>query len=181
MEYLSRESGLGSSIEEKDRLEAGLIESIDPERDGQQGVGHTTTTKMQHYAGKLGFEERGIERVSPNERTDVGMSKVGTLWLSANMTVSTFAIGALAQPVFNLGFVDTALTIISVNILGILPVCFFSTFGPRFGLRQMVLSRFYFGYYGVKLSECSRRQPSNFPRTLREKRLQHSSLLAHKY
>ena len=29
---------------------------------------------------------------------------------------------------------------------------FFSTFGPRFGLRQMVLSRFYFGWYGVKLS-----------------------------
>lgn len=70
------------------------------------------------------------------------------------MVVSSFAIGALAQPIFELGFVDTALTIIFINILGILPVCFFSTFGPRFGLRQMVLSRFYFGYYGVKLSEC---------------------------
>lgn len=69
------------------------------------------------------------------------------------MTVSTFALGALAQPVFGLGFVDAALTIIFINILGIIPVCFFSTFGPRFGLRQMVLSRFYFGYYGVKLSE----------------------------
>lgn len=68
------------------------------------------------------------------------------------MAVSTFAIGALAQPIFNLGFVDTALTIVFVNILGILPVSFFSTLGPRFGLRQMVLSRFYFGYYGVKLS-----------------------------
>lgn len=69
------------------------------------------------------------------------------------MTVSTFALGALAQPVFGLGFVDSALTIVFVNTLGILPVCFFSSFGPRFGLRQMVLSRFYFGYYGVKLSE----------------------------
>jgi len=53
--------------------------------------------------------------------------------------------------VFYLGFVDALLTIFFVNILGIVPVCFFSTFGPRFGLRQMVLSRFYFGWYGVKI------------------------------
>jgi purine-cytosine permease-like protein len=70
------------------------------------------------------------------------------------MVVSSFAIGALAYPVFKLGFVDTILTILFINILGILPVCFWSTFGPRFGLRQMVLSRFYFGYYGVKVIAC---------------------------
>lgn len=73
--------------------------------------------------------------------------------MSANITVSTFALGALAQPVFGLGFVDSALTIVCVNALGVLPACFFSTFGPRFGLRQMVLSRFFFGYYGTKLSQ----------------------------
>jgi purine-cytosine permease-like protein len=67
------------------------------------------------------------------------------------MVVSSFAIGALANPVFGLGFVDGLLTILFINILGILPVCFFSTFGPRFGMRQMILSRFYFGYYGVKV------------------------------
>lgn len=88
------------------------------------------------------------------------------------MTVSTFALGALAQPVFGLGFVDAALTIVCINALGILPVCFFSTFGPRFGLRQMVLSRFYFGYYGVKLSASyhvalSRHSPGSSPQTLR--------------
>lgn len=73
-------------------------------------------------------------------------------WLSANMVVSSFAIGALAYPVFSIGFVETCLTIVFVNILGILPVCFFSTFGPQFGLRQMVLSRFFFGWYGTKIS-----------------------------
>ena len=71
------------------------------------------------------------------------------------MVVSTFAIGALAIPIFNLGFVDAALAIIFINTLGILPVCFFSTFGPVFGLRQMVLSRFWFGYTGVKLSKSA--------------------------
>jgi NCS1 nucleoside transporter family len=72
-------------------------------------------------------------------------------WLSANMVVSSFGIGALAIPIFQLGFVDSLLTIFFINLLGTLPVCFFSTFGPVFGLRQMVLSRFYFGYYGVKV------------------------------
>lgn len=69
------------------------------------------------------------------------------------MVVSAFAIGALSYPVFFLGFIDTILVIFFINILGIIPVSFFSTFGPRFGLRQMVLSRFYFGWYGVKLSK----------------------------
>ena len=71
------------------------------------------------------------------------------------MVVSSFAIGALAVPVFSLGFVDALLTIFFINMLGVMPVCFFSTFGPRFGMRQMILSRFFFGYYGVKISEFS--------------------------
>ncbi|EHL02201.1 putative Purine-cytosine permease fcyB [Glarea lozoyensis 74030] len=114
-------------------------------------VGDSFYAKAQRAAGKFGVEQRGIERVPEDERTDSSMSSVGTLWLSANMVVSSFAIGALAYPIFYLGFIDTILIIFFVNILGITPVCFFSTFGPRFGLRQMVLSRFFFGWYGVKI------------------------------
>ncbi|KAF4630300.1 hypothetical protein G7Y89_g7840 [Cudoniella acicularis] len=114
-------------------------------------VGDSWYAKTQRLAGSLGVEQRGIERVPSDERTDAGMSQIGTLWLSANMVVSSFAIGALAYPVFYLGFIDTILIIFFVNLIGITPVCFFSTFGPRFGLRQMVLSRFYFGWYGVKV------------------------------
>lgn len=75
--------------------------------------------------------------------------------------MSSFAIGALAYPVFSLGFVDTVLIIFFVNLIAITPVCFFSTFGPRFGLRQIVLSRFFFGWYGVKISECNATYLSN--------------------
>jgi len=114
-------------------------------------VGDSWYAKTQRLAGKFGVEQRGIERVPSDERTSDGMSQIGTLWLSANMVVSAFAIGALAYPIFRLGFVDTILIILFVNLLGIIPVCFFSTFGPRFGLRQMVLSRFFFGWYGVKI------------------------------
>lgn len=67
------------------------------------------------------------------------------------MVVSSFAIGALAIPVFYLGFVDSFLAILFFNLLGCLPVCFYSTFGPVFGMRQMVLSRYFYGYYMVKI------------------------------
>jgi len=67
------------------------------------------------------------------------------------MVVSSFAIGVLAISAFDLGFVDAILVCLFFNLIGIMSVCFFSTFGPLFGLRQMVLSRFWFGWYGVKL------------------------------
>ncbi|MCJ1420141.1 purine-cytosine permease [Xylographa parallela] len=113
--------------------------------------GDSTTAKIHRFAGRFNIEQRGIERVPESERTDRNLHKIGTMWLAANMVVSSFAIGALAVPIFYLGFVDALLTIFFINILGIFPVCFFSTFGPRFGLRQMVLSRYFYGYYGVKL------------------------------
>ncbi|KAF2727763.1 hypothetical protein EJ04DRAFT_517053 [Polyplosphaeria fusca] len=67
------------------------------------------------------------------------------------MVVSSFAIGLLAQRLFFLGFTDACLVCFFFNLIGIIPVCYFSTFGAKFGLRQMVLSRFWFGWYGVKL------------------------------
>lgn len=67
------------------------------------------------------------------------------------MVVSSFAIGALGVTVFQLGLVDGVLTTIFINLLAITPVAFFSGFGARTGLRQMILSRYYFGFYGVKI------------------------------
>lgn len=72
-------------------------------------------------------------------------------WLSANMVVSSFALGILAKEVFYLGVADAMITTLFFNLIGLMPVCYFSTFGPTFGLRQMVLSRFWFGWWGVKL------------------------------
>lgn len=72
--------------------------------------------------------------------------------MAANMAVSSFAIGVLGKSTFDLAFVDAFLVILFFNFLGVMTVCFFSTFGPAFGLRQMVLSRFWFGWYAVKFS-----------------------------
>lgn len=96
-----------------------------------------------------GIETHGIERVSPETRTHVRIFDNFTMWLSANLVISTFALGTLAIPVFKLGFWDSIAVVIVFNALGVLPPAFFSTLGPKLGLRQMTISRFSFGWVGA--------------------------------
>ena len=65
------------------------------------------------------------------------------MWLAANSTTSTFSPGTPGASVFGLGFRLAVLAII-FNLLGTIPVAYFSTFGPKLGLRQLTLSRFSF-------------------------------------
>ncbi|KAJ3811650.1 permease for cytosine/purines, uracil, thiamine, allantoin-domain-containing protein [Lentinula aff. lateritia] len=103
------------------------------------------------FLDKYGVEARGIERVLPDERTQTSPLAPFWMWLAANMTISTFAIGVLAQSIFFLGLKEAALTIIFFNLLCTLPVAYFSTWGPKLGLRQLTLSRFSFGYATAQL------------------------------
>jgi NCS1 nucleoside transporter family len=96
-----------------------------------------------------GIETHGIERVSPATRAHVRIFDNFTMWLSANLVISTVALGSLAGVIFGLGFWDSLAIIIIFNALGTLPVAFFSTLGPRLGLRQMTISRFSFGWVGA--------------------------------
>ena len=73
------------------------------------------------------------------------------------MVVPSFTIGVLGRPLFGMGFLDSALVIIFFNFVGVMTVCYFSTLGPVFGLRQMVFSRFWFGWWGVKLSRLRKK------------------------
>ena len=70
------------------------------------------------------------------------------------MTFVSLTLGVLPVAAYGLGFVDAAILIIVFNFLGSLPVALFSSLGPVFGLRQIPLSRFYFGYHGAKLGMC---------------------------
>lgn len=96
-------------------------------------------------------ERLGIERVLPHERTHLRIFDNFTLWFSANLVISTVALGALAVPVFGLGFWDSVLAIVIFNLLGALPVAFLSTLGPKLGLRQMTITRFSFGWNGASV------------------------------
>jgi len=121
-------------------------------------LGAEPHTYESHYADTLttselekGIETHGIERVSPKTRAHVRILDNFTMWLSANLVISTVGTGALAIPIFGLGFWDSLAVIIIFNVLGVLPVAFFSTLGPKLGLRQMTISRFSFGWSVVNV------------------------------
>src|SRR5215475_14736430 len=97
-----------------------------------------------------GFEVSGIERVTENNRQHTQLLDTMWLWWSANSVVATVALGTLSA-FFGLGFWGSVLVIVVFNILGVLPVAFLSTLGPKTGLAQMPLSRFAFGLQGAKL------------------------------
>ena len=73
------ERGEGS-MEEKDL-------AIETEEVTHSAVGSTPAcdkpqgffARVQNFASRFGVEQRGIERVLPDERTDTSVSKVGTL------------------------------------------------------------------------------------------------------
>lgn len=107
--------------------------------------------KINSLLLRFNAETRGIERVPEEEQTDGNLLHAGSMWFGCNMVVATFALGALGITVFGLSFWTAFLCIVFFNILGSQTVALFSTFGPYFGLRQMPFTRFWFGWYGVRL------------------------------
>lgn len=107
--------------------------------------------RMNYYMELLGGETRGIERIPDDERHDDSMWNTATMWFGANTVIACFALGMLGITVFGLGIRDSIATIICFTILGATPVAILSTFGPPTGMRQMILSRFWFGSYGARI------------------------------
>ncbi|POY72303.1 hypothetical protein BMF94_4605 [Rhodotorula taiwanensis] len=105
--------------------------------------------KVSKKLDSYGVEVRGVERVPENDRNHPRYTDVGTLWLSANMTIATFSLGTLGNSVFDLQATDACLVILFFNLLCTLPVALFSCWGKSTGLRQMMLGRFSFGPYAI--------------------------------
>ncbi|KAG6872097.1 hypothetical protein C0995_013021 [Termitomyces sp. Mi166 len=98
-----------------------------------------------------GVESRGILPVRYEERTDTQFRKIFFVWFSMNVNILSFSAGTLGPVVFGLGLRDTCLTILFFNLLCCIPPAYFTTWGPKLGMRQMIISRYSFGYYGIIL------------------------------
>jgi NCS1 nucleoside transporter family len=96
------------------------------------------------------FEVTGIERVAEGDRAHTQLRDTMWLWWSANSVVATVALGSLSF-FMGLGFWGSVVVIVLFNIVGVLPVAFLSTLGPKTGLAQMPLTRFAYGLQGAKL------------------------------
>ncbi|OZJ03349.1 hypothetical protein BZG36_04208 [Bifiguratus adelaidae] len=134
-----------------------------PEKDLEAGSGSEIVTEHQEKQGALhhlkflgsrldalGVETRGIERVPDDARVDTKLWHNGEVWLAADCVIPSFGIGILGPGLFGLGLGDSFLTIIFINLFGTIFVALLSTFGPKLGLRQMVGSRYAWGWYGTK-------------------------------
>jgi NCS1 nucleoside transporter family len=111
----------------------------------------STTVEPKKIRQDGGIEAQGIERILPNARSHVRIFDNFTMWTAANTVLSTIVLGALAIPVFELGLWDSLGVILAFNGLGVLSVAFFSTLGPKLGLRQMTITRFSFGWIGASI------------------------------
>jgi hypothetical protein len=94
---------------------------------------------------KIGAEERGIERVPEELRTNQHPFSLFTLWSSANVGTATLAFGTLGPGLFFLGWWDSFLCLLFFNIIGAIPPALMATLGPKLGLRTMTVQRFSFG------------------------------------
>ncbi|CAH6718360.1 purine-cytosine permease Fcy2p [[Candida] jaroonii] len=102
-------------------------------------------------ASKLKAETKGIELVTDEEKVGDSLWNAASMWLSANMVIATYSLGALGVTVFGLSFWTSVLTIIFFNMLGVISVGFFSIFGARLGLRQILLSKFLVGNWTMRI------------------------------
>ncbi|KAH8984952.1 NCS cytosine-purine permease [Lactarius akahatsu] len=96
-----------------------------------------------------GVELRGIHPVAVEDRKETRFNKIFFIWLSANTNILSFSSGTLGPVAFGLGLRDSCLVILFFNLLFAIPPAYFSTWGPKLGLRQLCSTRYTFGYYGV--------------------------------
>lgn len=103
------------------------------------------------FLDKFHIESRGIERVAPEDRQSQSVWDGFTVWAAANFAAPTFSTGMLGWEYYGLGFWDSAAVIIIVNFFCALIVAVFGNFGPKTGLRQIVITRYSFGMWGSRL------------------------------
>jgi cytosine/uracil/thiamine/allantoin permease len=105
----------------------------------------TLGRKVRAWINKIGAEERGIERVTEEQRTNQHPFSLFTLWSSANICTATLAFGTIGPGLFYLGWWDSFLCILFFNLIGAIPPALMATLGPQLGLRTMTVQRFSFG------------------------------------
>ncbi|KAG8989788.1 purine-cytosine permease [Tulasnella sp. JGI-2019a] len=146
--YDEKEKGLVDHDVRVDEVQGADVVALNDGVDRKTGP-FAKLWKAVLWLDKFGVEVRGIERVPPNERNHTTIYDVMALWGSANLTISTFSLGTLGNSIWYLGLTDATLTILFFNLFCTLPVALFSTWGKSTGLRQMVITRFSYGRWGV--------------------------------
>src|SRR5258708_18805167 len=95
----------------------------------------------------IAVEPGGIEYIPDRERHGQPLKLFWT-WMSADLEFATIFVGFLPVAFFGMGFWDAALALVLGTALGSLTHAILSSWGPRYGVPQMVQSRGAFGFLG---------------------------------
>jgi len=95
----------------------------------------------------LEIEPHGLEHITRDERHGKPWH-LFTLWLAANLCLATWIVGQLSVQVFGESVQGAIIALVIGNILGAACLSTLSSFGPKFGVPQMVQSRAPFGFLG---------------------------------
>ncbi|KAL3454968.1 permease for cytosine/purines, uracil, thiamine, allantoin-domain-containing protein [Aspergillus heterothallicus] len=98
-----------------------------------------------------GIELRGVTPVPIEERTDNRFINVFFVWFTLSTNLLPIITGMVGTFVMGMSLRDASLVILFFNMLCTVPPAYFSTFGSRTGLRQMLHARFTFGYWLVSI------------------------------
>ena len=93
------------------------------------------------------IEPGGVEFIPDSERHG-SPSQLFWTWASPNFEFATVYVGVLPLVLFGGGFWATAVGLVVGTALGSFTHALLSTFGPRFGVPQLVQSRAAFGFRG---------------------------------
>ncbi|MBN9154627.1 MAG: cytosine permease [Microbacterium sp.] len=107
----------------------------------------TLSTDAPAAPKPLSVEPGGIEAIPPGRRHGSPWQLFST-WTAPNLEFATVFVGVIGVAFFGLDFWSAVLAIVVGNALGSVTQGILSTWGPREGLAQLVLSRTAFGLRG---------------------------------
>lgn len=112
--------------------------------------------RFEHWlAKKCGtkgvFETQGAKPVDEQDKRPPSIFSACLLWPSIILHLGMVPLGLLG-PGFGLDFKRSIICSVVATCIGALFPAFASTLGPKLGMRQMVVARYTFGYWGVKLT-----------------------------
>ena len=111
-------------------------------------VGERVPVREGEYGEKVvAVEPGGVEYISLRERHGTPLDLFWT-WMSPNLEFATIFVGTIGIVLFGGSFWSVVAGIVIGTALGSLTHGILSSWGPRFGVPQMVQGRAAFGYWG---------------------------------
>ncbi|KAF9895168.1 hypothetical protein FE257_000070 [Aspergillus nanangensis] len=128
-------------LEMGDKIEAGAVETT---------VSSGPVSNIVRKLATVGVEIRGLEPIPIEQRTHTKYYNIFTFFGGSFLSILpeiSLSIGTTPTLVFGLSFKDTAIMVVTMQFLFILPTLYILSLAPLLGMRQSVQFRYVFGKY----------------------------------